>query len=88
MISKIPIDALKIDMIFVRNAFASENDNKMIKIILDIASYLGVPTIAEGVETEEQVIALKALGCDIVQGYYFSKPVPPVDFVRFIKDAK
>ena len=88
MISKIPIDALKIDMIFVRNAFASENDNKMIKIILDIASYLNVPTIAEGVETEEQVKALKQMGCDIVQGYYFSKPVPPAEFERFIKDAK
>ena len=88
MISKIPIDALKIDMIFVRNAFASENDNKMIKIILDIASYLNVPTIAEGVETEEQVKALKQMGCDICQGYYFSKPVPPVEFERFIKDAK
>ena len=88
MISKIPTDALKIDMIFVRNAFATENDNKMIKIILDIASYLNVPTIAEGVETEEQVKALKELGCDIVQGYYFSKPVPALEFERFIKDAK
>lgn len=88
MISKIPIDALKIDMIFVRNAFATENDNKMIKIILDIASYLNVPTIAEGVETEEQVKALKELGCDIVQGYYFSKPVPPHEFERFLSDKK
>ena len=85
MISKIPIDALKIDMIFVRNAFATENDNKMIKIILDIASYLNVPTIAEGVETEEQVKALKEMGCDIVQGYYFSKPVPANEFERFLK---
>ena len=86
MISKIPIDALKIDMIFIRNAFASENDNKMIKIILDIASYLNVPTIAEGVEKEEQVKALKEMGCDIVQGYYFSPAVPADKFERFIED--
>ena len=87
MINKIPLDALKIDMIFIRNAFTSQNDNQMIKIIIDIASYLKVPTIAEGVETKEQVEVLKALGCDLVQGYYFSKPVPSEEFERFL-DAK
>ena len=52
----------------------------MIKIIVDLASYLGVPTIAEGVESMEQIKALKELGCDIVQGYCFSKPVPYQEF--------
>ena len=85
MINKIPADALKIDMIFIRNAFSSQNDNQMIKIIIDIASYLKVPTIAEGVETQEQVDVLKALGCDIVQGYFFSKPVPENEFEVFLK---
>ena len=84
MINKIPLDALKIDMIFIRNAFSSQNDNQMIKIIIDIASYLKVPTIAEGVETAEQVKVLKELGCDIVQGYYFSKPVPAEEFEPFL----
>lgn len=86
MINKIPLDALKIDMIFIRNAFTSENDNKMIRIIIDIASYLGVPTIAEGVETIEQVNVLRKLGCDICQGYYFSKPVPIEEFDKFLLD--
>lgn len=84
MINKIPFDALKIDMIFIRNAFRSQNDNQMIKIIIDIASYLKVPTIAEGVETIEQVQVLKQLGCDLVQGYYFSKPVPIDEFNKFL----
>lgn len=84
MINKIPIDALKIDMIFIRNAFSGQNDNQMIKIIIDLASYLKIPTIAEGVETKEQVEVLKKLGCDIVQGYYFSKPVPPQEFEQFL----
>lgn len=84
MINKIPLDALKIDMIFIRNAFSGQNDNQMIKIIIDLASYLKVPTIAEGVETKEQVEVLKKLGCDIVQGYYFSKPVPPQEFEQFL----
>ncbi|MBO6261840.1 MAG: EAL domain-containing protein [Bacilli bacterium] len=84
MINKIPLDALKIDMIFIRNAFRSQNDNQLIKIIIDIASYLKVPTIAEGVENKEQVEVLKELGCDLVQGYYFSKPVPEDEFARFL----
>ena len=88
MINKLPLDALKIDMIFIRNAFTSENDNKMIRIIIDTASYLKVPTIAEGVETKEQVEVLKKLGCDIVQGYYFSKPVPNEEFVAFLTAEK
>ena len=88
MINKLPLDALKIDMIFIRNAFTSENDNKMIKIIIDIASYLKVPTIAEGVEAKEQVAVLKELGCDIVQGYYFSKPVPNEEFAAFLTAEK
>ena len=52
--------------------------------IIDIADYLHVPVVAEGVETEEQYMVLKAMGCEYVQGYYFSKPVPHKDFDHFI----
>ena len=86
MISRLPLDALKLDMTFVRNAFSGSGDTRMIELIIDIAEYLGVPTIAEGVETREQVEALKVMGCDYVQGYYFSKPVPPEEFERFIEE--
>ena len=51
---------------------------------MDIAKFLQVPVIAEGVETEEQLKLLKARGCDIIQGYYFSRPVPPEEFTKFI----
>ena len=88
MLSKLPIDALKLDMTFVRNAFGGNRDVRMIELIIDIADYLNVPVIAEGVETEEQLLALKALGCDLVQGYYFSKPVPEDEFVRFLLERK
>lgn len=84
MINKIPLDALKIDMIFVRNAFSDQNGMQMIKIIIDLASYLKVPTIAEGVESTEQIDVLKKLGVDIVQGYCFSKPVPASEFEKFL----
>ena len=80
MLSKLPIDALKLDMEFVQNAFRKRKDTRMLEIIVDIADYLGVPVIAEGVETEEQMEALQAIGCDIAQGYYFSRPVPAEEF--------
>ena len=84
MLSHLPIDALKLDMSFVRSAFGKTRDVRMIELIIDIADYLHVPVVAEGVETEEQYLVLKAMGCDLVQGYYFSKPVPPADFDRFL----
>ncbi len=85
MISRLPIDALKLDMTFIRNAFNERKDIRMLQLIIDIADYLKVPVIAEGVETEEQMLALKAMGCDIVQGYYFSKPVPAREYEKFIE---
>lgn len=88
MISELPLDALKLDMMFIRTAFEKKNDTRMISIVIDIADYLGVPVIAEGVETEEQCLALKKLGCAIIQGYYFSKPVPASDFDRFLLEKK
>ena len=84
MVSKMPLDALKIDMVFIKNMFADENGNQMIKIIIEIAKYLNVLTIAEGVETKEQVEVLRENGCDIVQGYYFSKPLPVSEFNKNI----
>ena len=86
MVSRLPIDALKIDMGFLQEAFKGKKDTRMIAIIIDIARYLGVLTIAEGVENEDQYLCLKKLGCDIVQGYYFSKAVEPKDFERFLED--
>ncbi len=87
MLTSLPIDALKLDMEFTRSAFREGGDTGMISIIIEIAEMLGVPVIAEGVETEEQMLALKELGCDIAQGYYFSKPVPAEEFEKFLTDG-
>ncbi len=87
MISELPIDALKLDMKFIRNAFEKQKDTRMISIVIDIAEYLGVPVIAEGVETEEQYLALKKLGCNIIQGYYFSKPLPAEEFEAKLQES-
>ena len=88
MISKLPIDALKLDMGFIRDAFKQGGSTRMLEVILDIAAYLGVPTIAEGVETEEQYKALRLMGCNLVQGYYFSQPVPASKFEPFLVQLK
>lgn len=88
MISTLPIDALKLDMQFIRNAFNERRDTRMLEVIIDIADYLSVPVIAEGVETKEQLAALKAMGCDLVQGYYFSRPIPAKDYERFVVERR
>ena len=88
MISTLPIDALKLDMQFIRNAFKERKNTRMLEFAIDIAESLSVPTIAEGVETEEQLFSLQAMGCDIVQGYYFSRPIPPEEFEAFLLELK
>ena len=84
MLTELPIDALKLDMQFIRSAFSNGKNTRMVEIVIDIADSLGVPVIAEGVETAEQLAALKSMGCDVVQGYYFSKPVPAESFEGFL----
>ena len=88
MISSLPIDALKLDMKFIRDAFKEGRDTRLIEVIIDIADYLSVPVIAEGVETKEQLEVLRAMGCDLVQGYYFSKPLPAHEYEYYVEQKK
>ena len=85
MISILPIDVLKIDMALVRNAFSAEGNTRILELIMDIKKSLNVIAVAEGVETLEQVEALKKIGCDVIQGYYFSRPLNEYDFEEFLK---
>ena len=64
-----------------------EKSLKLVELVVDIAKFLGVPVVAEGVEDEVQLNTLKEMGCDLIQGYYFSKPVPPEEFDHFIAEA-
>ena len=84
MLSSMPIDVLKMDMAFVRNIEHSEKDFRLVELVLDIAKYLRVPVVAEGVETEKQYQMLRDAGCTLVQGYYFSRPLPPEEFEKLI----
>ncbi|MBR1451407.1 MAG: EAL domain-containing protein [Lachnospiraceae bacterium] len=85
MITEIPIDVLKMDMKFIRNMNKDAKSLKLVELVIEIADYLGVPVVAEGVEDKSQVDQLKSMGCELIQGYYFSKPVPPEEFNKFIE---
>ena len=82
MLSSMPIDVLKMDIAFIRNIERNEKDFRLVELIVDIARYLKVPVVAEGVETENQLKLLRDAGCDLVQGYYFSRPLPADEFER------
>ena len=84
MLSSMPIDVLKMDKAFIQNIEHEEKDIQLVKLILDIAKNLNVPVVAEGVETKSQLELLRKLGCRLVQGYYFSRPLPAADFERDI----
>jgi len=86
MIATLPIDVLKLDMVFIRSVFRENGNLRMLKVIVEIAETLSVPMIAEGVETAEQLNTLREMGCDMVQGYYFSAPKPAADFEKFIRE--
>lgn len=72
----LPVDTLKIDRMFVRDILVNPQDALLMGSIIELAHAFNYTVIAEGVESEEQVARLAGYGCNIVQGYYFSKPVP------------
>ena len=84
MLSSMPVDILKMDRGFILNIEHSEQDFRLVQLILDIARNLKLLVIAEGVETENQMLMLKNAGCDLIQGYYFSRPLPPEEFEKLI----
>ena len=80
-----PVNILKIDRSFVNNMENSVQDAALVKSIIDMAHTLGFQVIAEGVEEASQLIMLMEFGCDIFQGYYFSKPVKADEFMHYAK---
>jgi EAL domain-containing protein (putative c-di-GMP-specific phosphodiesterase class I) len=72
----IPLSCLKIDRSFISDINKDENADKLIASILSMAHGLGLDVVAEGVEEKHQADHLTALGCEYLQGYYFSRPIP------------
>ena len=84
---RLPIDSLKIDLSFVKNIGKSHNDETIIKAIIALAHNLDLQVTAEGVETQSQLDFLKTHKCDIMQGYFFAKPMPVAAVEKLITDA-
>ena len=85
MLRKVPIDELKIDKSFVDHITNNQADKEVIKSIINMGKNLGMSVLAEGVETKAHVEILENFGCDLFQGYYFSKPLPLEELRLFIK---
>jgi EAL domain-containing protein (putative c-di-GMP-specific phosphodiesterase class I) len=79
-LKKLPIHEIKIDKSFVMDMLENENDAVIVRATIELAHNLGLKVVAEGVENAETLEALRNLGCDVIQGFYFSQPLSAKDF--------
>ena len=84
MFGHMDIDVVKLDMSFIRQK-QNESNDRMMQYIIDMCKHMDLRVLSEGVETEEQRQRLISMGCDYVQGYYYSKPLPEPEFVEYLK---
>lgn len=85
MLHKMPVDILKLDMKFIQSETAKPVSQGILRFIMELARWMNLSVVAEGVETGEQLERLRETGCDYVQGYYFAKPLPVKDFETLVK---
>lgn len=84
MLKSLTIDVLKLDAVFFRDGLNTKREQTVISHFIHMARDLGIITVAEGVETDQQVSFLQHAGCDSVQGHYYSKPLPIKEFERLV----
>ena len=87
-LKRFAVDRLKIDQSFVRDMTHNYDDAEIAHAIINLGHTLGLEIVSEGVETNEQLELLKQQGCDIIQGYYISKPMPASDIPDFLRAEK
>ena len=83
-LKRFPIDALKIDRSFVNDINSDDDNAAIVKVVIALAHSMKIEVIAEGVETDEQLDFLKRQRCNQMQGYLFSRPVPPVRMAKLL----
>jgi diguanylate cyclase len=81
-LQRLPLNLLKIDQSFVRDMARSEASAVITRALISLAHNLNLTVLAEGVETKEQLAMLREYGCDQVQGYLFSRPIPAEEFAK------
>lgn len=84
-LKRFPIDCLKVDRAFIKDTPENTDDAAIAQTIVAMAQALGLSTVAEGVETAEQLALLKSMGCDQIQGYFFSRPLSADDFLAYYR---
>lgn len=88
VLKDIPFDIIKLDMKFMSSVTQNNRAGIILNSIVKMAQWLGMPVIAEGVETKEQSNFLRSIGCDYIQGYLYSKPLPEEEFYRMINNGE
>ncbi|MFT7219428.1 MAG: EAL domain-containing protein (putative c-di-GMP-specific phosphodiesterase class I), partial [Candidatus Azotimanducaceae bacterium] len=86
-LKRLPLTTLKIDKSFIMDIQDNEDDQEITRAIIAMGQSLNLATLAEGVETEEQLAILSCYGCDYIQGYYYSKPLPADDMTNYLQRA-
>jgi EAL domain-containing protein (putative c-di-GMP-specific phosphodiesterase class I) len=84
-LKEMPVSEIKIDRSFVMDMMNSGNDAAIVQATIGLAHNLGLEVVAEGVETREVADRLTELGCDIFQGFYFSRPIPPAELAALAR---
>lgn len=84
-LQQLEVHKLKVDMSFVRDMLTNSGNASIVKAVIALGHSLGLEIIAEGVEQEEQVVHLRALQCDVIQGYLISRPLPTDEMTRFLE---
>ena len=85
-LKKMPISTLKIDRSYVNSIDTDTDNESIVSSVILMSKSLGLNIVAEGAETEEQVQMLKDMGCNIIQGYYYGKPMPYDEFMEFVRN--
>lgn len=85
-LKKMPVDELKIDKSFILKLNKSDTDQMIVQSTITLGHNLGLSVVAEGVENNESLMLLKSMGCDHIQGYYLSKPIPAIEFQSWLKE--
>ena len=84
-LSRYPVDFIKIDKSFINLIAEQDKARALVAVLINMAKVLNVQVVAEGVETAEQFSVLQQLGCDFIQGYYFSRPLAKADLISLVQ---